>query len=262
MPPPRETPPVEPRATVIPASDAFISPAYLRLQADLEESGRVFLIGFSAPWALETLSQLQARGVAVPPGAVTLDAVGFWKTARGRTNPDRFIRYLSETWHCRCVDALEQYLAEIFRSIFKQRPECLKGESTITVADVMRHASIQEVLAFVAEEKVRKPMRDGFLGLSKELVRMGVSVPDDAGVPTVAEAIEVRHLIVHTGGVVDRAFLLKSRRTDLKEGEVFPLDEDYGSHASSSVDDWARRLDEQVIAHFKLTFSTAEYRRR
>ena len=66
------------------------------------------------------------------------------------------------------------------------------------------------------------------------------------------ELIEVRNIIVHNARYVSKIYLQHTGRTDLREGDLYPLTRDYITEKPTVFSKFVISLDSQIISHFKL----------
>jgi len=113
-----------------------------------------------------------------------------------------------------------------------------------------------------AERKVDDLSYQGFENIMAYLqTSLHMPIKNDPAVFTlVKEAIEVRNIIIHNGGRVNRLFLRRTKRTDLPEGALFPLELDYALTSGKAMLTLVEELDEVFVRHFRLQFPPKEQR--
>jgi len=187
------------------------------------------------------------------------------KQTEGARQP-HFMHWWREVILSRCTDAFEHYISQILLRIFILYPGRLKSadgkkmrgesESRVEVSEVLEAGSIEEFIRRYAEKKVLDLTYKGFVPLM-EYLNSEVGLSFDTKSPAfklVSEAVEARNLIVHNAGRVSRKYLQKTKRTDLREGDVYPLDSFFSENVNITkiVLEVAREIDAQIVTKFKL----------
>lgn len=150
------------------------------------------------------------------------------------TNPETLRRMLMEVTISRDVETFLYYLTQKLLSIFTQRPEALVGfleddDKKVDVRDVLQCQDRSEFVKLVAGRLVDAL---GYRGLPEIVRRLNQRMKlgyntDNADFRDAQEIIEVRNIIAHNASRVSRPYLQRTRRTDLKEGDLYPLTVDY-----------------------------------
>lgn len=125
----------------------------------------------------------------------------------------------------RIVDRFELFLTQALSRRLRRLPASI-GAMQVEVRTLLDCKDLDEAIGRAVEKKVYDL---SFAGLPEiaEFLRKPVGVHIDTNSKTfedVRELVEVRHLIAHHGGNVSRRFTSKTRRSDVKIGEPFPLD--------------------------------------
>jgi hypothetical protein len=238
------------------------SPAFGRyLLARLQHSS-FFTLVQSAVFLFIELELLEPR-VALPPEYQlgVRDTLRDWKSFQRALSAADYKLLCNQLWHCRNMDALQQYLVSMLLQVFLQRPETLRSSETLRVSDVLTCSNLDEVVRLLAQRKVDAL---GYQGLEDLMSYLGsnLGLPlhlDDAVLARLQEAMEVRNIIIHNSGVVNAIFLRRTRRSDLRDGEQFPLDQDYVLQVARACEESVRQLDTAFCTHFGLTFRPEDY---
>lgn len=161
-----------------------------------------------------------------------------------------------EIWHCRNVEAFQQYLSSMLREVFLRRPETLPSSEAVKLSDVLACSDMAKVVRTFAERKVDGLSYQRFDDLMAYLKNtMGPPFQSEQVVLTAAkEAVEVRNIVVHNAVVVNRTFIGRTGRGDLLEGQAFPLDQDYVLKSGKMMGALVEELDAAFIDHFRLRF--------
>ncbi|HEX2830218.1 MAG TPA: hypothetical protein VHP37_28015 [Burkholderiales bacterium] len=163
-------------------------------------------------------------------------------------------RFCLETFVTRQTDAFESYLSQIVERCLRSHPGAL-SDSQISIRELQECGSIDEAVARRIEMKVRE-LSLGGLGSVVEFLRkqFGISIDHKAAsFAIVFEAIEVRHLIVHRDGKIDRPFVAKTGRNDLSLGQPFPLTWKFVLRTLGAFSDVAKNIDAAVIQTLRIT---------
>jgi len=163
-------------------------------------------------------------------------------------------RFCLETMATRLTDLFEYYLAQILTRALRTHPGAL-GDAQIPVQELLECGSIDEALDRKIERKVHDLIFAGLADIIEYLERQ-FRVTIDRATPSyrlVCEVVEVRHLIVHNNGKVDRRFIRQTGRRDLKLGSDYPLDWQWASSTLHAFSDVTRSIDSAFVRQFRLT---------
>lgn len=163
-------------------------------------------------------------------------------------------RFCLETMITRLIDSFEYYLSQIVARCLRAYPDAL-GDSQISIRELRECDSIDEAVDRRIERKVHDLTRAGLTGVADFLKKQfGADIDrETASYRTVCEAIEVRHLIVHKEGKVDRIFISRTGRADLSIGQLYPLDWQFALVALDAFSDVTAGIDTVIIRQFNLT---------
>jgi hypothetical protein len=179
-----------------------------------------------------------------------------WHKFVSDLTPLEFERFCDEVWLCRDVDALERYLSTILFDVFVQRPETLRSSEQVRVSDLLDCGDMMQLVRKLAERKVTELSYHGFedlLSYLRDKLGLPIDLADPNALP-VREAVEVRNIVVHNGGIVNALFLRRTKRENLTEGIRFPLDQDYVLNTGRAAFDLVAKLDAAFISHFRLSY--------
>jgi len=177
-----------------------------------------------------------------------------WRKFVTDLTADDFHRLCDEIWHAWNVDSFIHYMTEILLDVFVHRPEVLRSTETIPVIDILSCDDMTEIVRKIAERKVEALNYRSFDDLLT-YIRTNLGLPlecDEGIVAQVKEAIEVRNIIAHNGGRVSALFLRRTKRTDLTDGQLFPLNQAYVLDKNRSMERLVEALDSGIVEHFKL----------
>lgn len=170
--------------------------------------------------------------------------------------PSNFVPRMLEMLICRNVDAVNYYVAQMLRRVFIQRPDTIRAlENPVSMDTVLQSESIDEIILKVAEKKVQDLSHKGLVEIISyinEKLKLGF----DSKSPDYHAAFEVyyaRNSLVHNGGVVNETYLHKTKRTDLKAGDPYPLTSLDFALGTAALAALGYSLDKKFLSHFKLT---------
>lgn len=128
----------------------------------------------------------------------------------------------------RAADNYLTYLADILALIFRKRPETLRSGEMVKLDIVLQHKAMEDLIAVLAERRVVQLSYQGMRELSKYLEeKLGFPLFKKAQqLQRAFQIVELRNLIVHNRGVVNRTFLSKVEGFSAGLGKtlVFDLD--------------------------------------
>ena len=163
-------------------------------------------------------------------------------------------RFCLETMITRLIDSFEYYLTQIVARCLRTYPDAL-GDSQISIRELRECGSIDEAVDRRIERKVHDLTRAGLTGIADFLnKRFGADIDRKTdSYRVVCEAIEVRHLILHKEGMVDRIFISRTDRSDLSLGQLYPLDWKFALATLDAFSDVAVSIDSAIIRRFNWT---------
>jgi hypothetical protein len=108
---------------------------------------------------------------------------------------------------CRMVDSFLSYISDLLTVIFKTRPEMLKSNDTVTINYLFEHKTMDELIHSLVERKVHSLSFKGFRDLNDYLVeKVGLVLAESSYVDTLVMIIEMRNILVHNRGLINRIF--------------------------------------------------------
>ena len=121
--------------------------------------------------------------------------------------------------YIRIVDSFLTYIADVLAEVHLAKPETLPAKE-IKVARILNRKQ-EDWLAELAEERVDSLVRGGFNSIIEDVGKsLGVRLaPDDRAMAAVVDAVEVRNVLVHNRGVVDRRAASKLNSTRATSAE-------------------------------------------
>jgi hypothetical protein len=188
------------------------------------------------------------------PEATSEEEKRIWKNVKDLLKPPQFRQMWFSFVVTRNVEAFEHYLTRVLMRVFIHRPEALKSSEQIGVKDVLGFGNMRKFVQYLAENRVATLSYKGFRGLI-DYLNSNLGLDFDTSVPEFeisCEYIETRNIIVHNNARVSAIYLNRTKRTDLKVGDMFPLSLKYVVDGSKSLSALAQKLDLQIVSHFRI----------
>jgi hypothetical protein len=167
----------------------------------------------------------------------------------------RLLRWLLGVTITSSADTFDYYLSQILLKVFTKRPDIFRAsEYKAEVREFIEAGSVPEFMRRFAEKRVNEL---SYMGLPKIIEylnnRLGLEFDiKDSSFQAACEIMEVRNILVHNAGRVNKLFLQRTGRTDLHEGDLYPLTFDYQSGAFKELVIVAMKLDMTITSHFNL----------
>jgi hypothetical protein len=128
---------------------------------------------------------------------------------------------LDEMIFCRAVDNFLGFISELLALIFTTKPHTLKSSEVVRVADVLKYSTMDELVWALADRRVTRLSYQGMSELAKDLKdKLGFELfSHEAQLERTVLIVELRNLLIHNRGVVNRIFLSKLSNFPTKLGE-------------------------------------------
>lgn len=130
-----------------------------------------------------------------------------WNTISSRPSTQRL---LGSALLMQAVSSFEVLVAQLVRGVLAANPAILKAsEKSFKLRDLDPYESVADLREAIAEEVADQTLREGFRGwMTWFEAKLKVEVPGVlSGAQELTEIFQRRHLFVHNGGVVNRAYL-------------------------------------------------------
>jgi hypothetical protein len=165
-------------------------------------------------------------------------------------------QYLAEMEFCRAVNSFQTYLAELLTMIFEARPETLKSKKKMVSREFcVEQYAANDLISALAEQTVNELAYQSLKDLAdffNETLHLPLFM-DEKDLEAAALNVDIRNLITHNRGIVNRFFLQRHPDYPAQIGAriVFANDGDVGALLGTFVY-FARQLDLRAIEKFKL----------
>lgn len=178
----------------------------------------------------------------------------------GEINIRKFARFVCEMMLVRGTDNFLTYVSELLALIFTTRPETLRSAETVKLEEILEHGTMDDLVKRLAERRVERLSYQGMKDLQKDLAeKLDFEIfPSFERLSRAIRIIEIRNLLVHNRGIVNRIFQVKTGDSSLAIGSLFklrphPLIDDLDFLAKSVLD-----IDERASLKFGLARSKSE----
>jgi hypothetical protein len=179
---------------------------------------------------------------------------------KGEAHLRRFARFVMEMMLVRGTDNFLSYVSELLALVFTSRPETLKSGETVKLEEVLQHSTMDDLVKRLAERRVERLSYQGMKDLQKDLAeKLNFELlPSSESLSRAVRIIEVRNLLVHNRGIVNRTFQMRTGECSAPIGTLFELEphpvlSDLNFLAKSVLD-----VDERAAAKFGLHRSKSE----
>lgn len=203
---------------------------------------------FATRVAKSVLPEREPRG-AFPSVFSQVDTLRFVATVNNRVR--------SEFTATRYVDNFLAYVSEVVGLLFRLRPGSLSSQEKVSIEEVVKHKSVDSLVAWLADERVNRLSYDGFGKIDSFVSsRFGFSLVSNADHRALlVYAIAQRNLLVHRRGVVDDRFIdvLRTERinvSDYRLGE--PLSRIETFNTLPAILSAVKHVEDAVITKFSV----------
>jgi hypothetical protein len=164
-------------------------------------------------------------------------------------------RFVMEMLLVRATDNFLTYIAELLALVFTTRPETLKSNEMVRLEEILQHSTMEDLVQYLAERRVERLSYQGMKDLQKDLAdRLGFELfLSDESLARAIRIIEVRNLIVHNRGIVNRLF--QTRTGDSKVAIGSPVRITLANTMIEDLDLLAKsvvQMDERAAVKFGL----------
>lgn len=124
----------------------------------------------------------------------------------------------------------EAFVSDLMHIMFCHRPEMMKSGANITYEELLKHASMDDLVTFLASREVRK---DSYATTGDRLaflagrLRVDFDSMADLSIDDLVEMDARRNLLVHNGGIVNRDYMKLVPDTSYAIGDEIGVDEKY-----------------------------------
>lgn len=205
--------------------------AYLSVRTD--ETGKIALEALAETAPEEEKAKYQAQLESLPERGPT------------KQQMDKFVRLMLELQITRTVDQYFAYVADLLTAVFLARPEALRSSEKVDVEFVLRHDTMEELVAALGERRVERLAYAGLRELAESVEeRPGLELfASEDDLLRGVRIVEDRNLIVHNRGIVNKTYKRKvpsstkavGKRLGLNYADVL-ADIDFLKHSALRTD--------------------------
>jgi len=176
--------------------------------------------------------------------------------AAGGTERISDVHLMLQLFFCRHVDNFQTFLEDTIRAIYSSKPELLRRSEQVTVAQVLAHAEMRSFIEELIETRIHKlaykSVRDLAIFL-KEDAKFEL-FPETKPRMSVELSFDVRNLITHNYGIVNRIFLSKHPDAGLSLGQAYPVFPERIAESVRVLIAAARDVETRAVQKFRIVF--------
>lgn len=186
---------------------------------------------------------------------------------------DSILLYESQTWDhftsynplmyqmflSRSVDNFLTFISELLVLIFQTRPETMRSNKMVKFVDILRYKTMDELITYLAEERVNELAYKGMRELADEISKgLGFDLfPRSEDLDKAIYLVEVRNLIVHNRGVINRLFLSRQPSCSPSIGQSLELKPQFILDSLRFLGQAALDIDNRASTKFNLPSPSA-----
>lgn len=161
---------------------------------------------------------------------------------------------LEEMIFCRGVNSFQTYLADLVTLIYEKYPKKLPSNKQTTYRFCIEHHMAGDLISALAEETVMELTHQSLDALAKYFKKNLdlVLFNKDADLSNARLCVDIRNVITHNRGIVNRFFVQRNPRFEDAIGKRMVLSEEERREMLSTLGYCARQLDIRAIKKFRL----------
>jgi hypothetical protein len=168
-----------------------------------------------------------------------------------------FDRQIAETVLTRTVDGFLTYLADLLAMVYEANPNALPASANIPVSLALELDDRDALVRELAGRRIRRQSRQGIDALNRPFKALSFPLfRTERERKVIERAIAQRDLIVHSRGIVDRAYLRRVPGSKTRLGEPLALKRSWVVDDSVMLVETAVRVDEAAAERWG--FDTVE----
>ena len=164
--------------------------------------------------------------LSVTDSATAMKAAGMaMSVAANGTERVSDVLLMLQLFFCRHVDNFQIFLEETLRAVYHKQPGLLRKSEQVTLAQVLAHANMDAFVEEVIETRIHKLAYKSIRDLAtffKEDIKFDL-FKERKTLEIVELAFDVRNLITHNYGIVNKIFLSKHPDSGLALDEPYPV---------------------------------------
>jgi hypothetical protein len=161
---------------------------------------------------------------------------------------------LTEMLFCRGVNSFLTYLADLVTLIYEKYPKMLQSDKQMTYRFCIEHHIAGDLIPALAEKTVTELTHQSLAVLAKFFEKKLdlVLFTKKADLAKAALSVDMRNVITHNRGIVNRLFINRNPQFAEDLGKRVVLDEQESREMLSTLGYGARQLDLRAIKKFRL----------
>ena len=161
---------------------------------------------------------------------------------------------LDEMLFCRGVNSFLTYIADLMTMIYEKYPKKLDSNKQMTYGFGIEHHMAGDLISALAEKTVIELAHQRFDALAKHFKKdlELVLFQEDIQSTNAALSVDIRNIITHNRGVVNRTFIQRNPRFTGDLGKRIVLSKEEGREMLADLGYCARQLDLRAIKKFGL----------
>lgn len=169
---------------------------------------------------------------------------------------------LGEMLFCRGVNSFLTYLADLMTLIYEKYPKKLPSNKQATYQFCIEHHLAGDLISALAEETVMELTHRSFAELAKYFKKNLdiVLFTKDADLTNAGLCVDVRNIITHNRGIVNRFFIQRNPRFADDLGKRVVLSEEERREMLSTLGYCARQVDLRAAKKFGLETIKPEFK--
>jgi len=161
---------------------------------------------------------------------------------------------LGEMIFCRGVNSFLTYLSDLMTLIYEKYPKKLPSNKQTTYGFCIEHHMAGDLISALAEQTVMELTHQSFEALAKYFNKNLdlVLFAEDAHLANAGLCVDLRNVITHNRGIINRFFIQRNPRFAGDLGKRLVLGEEERREMLSTLGYCARQLDVRAIKKFGL----------
>ena len=204
----------------------------------------------------KSLNKNQAETKAPPSGEVFISLTTDHLSAlKNEVSIEKLERLTLEIVLCQNIQNFDAYMTQMLKKIFLKNKAILTiSQSAVSMKDILKCQTIEEIIQQVAEKKIRSLGYEGLLDVMKYLNKsLGLDFNlESSSLSTACEMFQTRNITVHNEGYINEQYLQNVPNSILTFGMLYPLNLQYVENSCFILMNLAQELDKQIVSHFKL----------
>jgi hypothetical protein len=159
----------------------------------------------------------------------------------------RHRKFIIHTMLIRNVDNFLNYITAVLLEIFKAKPESLRSSEKIEIDVILSSPDLESAHRAIAERKVNELSYKSLKDLSDYFEsRFNTPIAPANELILLLEIVEIRNVIIHNRGIINKTFLKRVNLPKYVEGEALDLGINELEHFALILSQTAQALDQKI----------------